>query len=69
MLDSEADFKARALEIGAEDAELEQLTRLKFTTFGKLAFACNYVPGQSDDTRSRNWQQKYVELRRHRQLN
>lgn len=49
MLDSEADFKARALEIGVESDELNNLVRLSFNTFGKLAFACNYIPGQADD--------------------
>ena len=50
MLDSEADFKARAKEIGLIQPEIDSLDRLNYNTFGKLAFASNFVPGSNDDT-------------------
>ncbi|CAK9025202.1 Cation channel sperm-associated protein 1 [Durusdinium trenchii] len=49
MLDSEADFEDRATAIGISTAELAQLKVLNYNTFGRLAFAANYVPGQADD--------------------
>lgn len=49
MIDSEADFKARAKEIGVSETEISNLVAANYATFGKLAFACNYVPGQSSD--------------------
>lgn len=45
MLDSEADFKARAKEIGLIQPEIDSLDRLNYNTFGKLAFASNFVQG------------------------
>ena len=50
MLDSQADFRARAREIGFDEPELSNLDRLGYNTFGRLAFAANYVPGASDDS-------------------
>ena len=49
-LDSVAVFEARASEIGLEVAELEYLRSRRWNSFGRLAFACNYTPGQSDET-------------------
>ena len=49
MLDSKAAFKARALEIGVADAELNRLSLLNLDSFGTLAYGCSYVPGQADD--------------------
>lgn len=49
MLDSSAVFTARAIEIGLNDDEVRQLSALNLDTFGKFAFSCNYVPGQSDE--------------------
>ncbi|CAJ1372152.1 unnamed protein product [Effrenium voratum] len=49
MLDSAAEFEARATEVGILDAELTKLKAMRFHTFGRLAFASKYVPGQSDD--------------------
>ena len=49
MLDSAAEFEARATEVGILDAELTKLKAMRFHTFKRLAFASNYVPGQSDD--------------------
>ena len=50
MLDSKAAFHARAKEIGINSAELDVLKADGHDTFGTFAFACNYVPGQSDET-------------------
>ena len=50
MLDSEAAFRSRAKEIGFNDAEIRRLGVLGYSTFGRLAFAANYVPGSSDET-------------------
>lgn len=50
MIDSRADFSARAKEIGVSDAELRNLEALGVDSFGKLAFASNFIPGQSDET-------------------
>ena len=49
MLDSQADFRARAREIGFNEAELTKLDTLGYNTYGRLAFAANYVPGTTDD--------------------
>lgn len=46
---SEADFEARAAELQVSADELARLKTLKCNTFGRLAFACNYVPGHADD--------------------
>ena len=50
MLDSEAEFSARVLEIGFPHDALEQMKSQGFNTFGKVAFATNFIPGQSDDS-------------------
>ena len=50
MLDSSAVFTARAGEIGLNEDEVNQLRALNLDTFGKFAFACNYVPGQADES-------------------
>lgn len=49
MLDSPAVFLSRAQEIGVERDEIERLDSLGLNTFGKMAFACNYVPGQTNE--------------------
>ena len=49
MLDSEAVFASRALEIGLTRDEIATITRLGWSTYGKLAFASNYTPGQADE--------------------
>lgn len=49
MLDSEADFAARASAIGLQESEIAKLKAGGYTTFAKLAFATNFVPGQADD--------------------
>ena len=48
-VDSVAVFEARAVEIGVSEAELQRLRSKGWNTFGRLAFACSYVPGQSDE--------------------
>ncbi|CAL1130530.1 unnamed protein product [Cladocopium goreaui] len=50
MLDSVAVFKNRALEIGLDEATLARLDVLGWNTFGKLAFASSYRPGQVDES-------------------
>jgi hypothetical protein len=49
MLDSEAVFASRALEIGLTRDEIATITRLGWSTYGKLAFASNCTPGQADE--------------------
>ena len=49
-LDSSADFLDRARKLGANDEELRNLQALGYDTFGKLAFATSYTPGQQDET-------------------
>lgn len=49
MLDSEADFKSRCREVGFENDDIQRLMALGYSTFAKLAFASNYVPGQADE--------------------
>ena len=49
MLDSQATFEARAREIGFSDAEIAAFKQQGWDTFGRLAFAKNYTPGQADD--------------------
>ena len=49
MLDSSAEFEARAAEIGLAQGELNRLKTLGYNTFGRLAFASNFVPGQPDE--------------------
>lgn len=50
MLDSSADFLDRAGKLGANAQELQNLQLLGYDTFGKLAFATSYTPGQQDET-------------------
>ncbi|CAE7638477.1 Abcb1a [Symbiodinium sp. CCMP2592] len=45
----EATFEARAREIGFSDAEIAVFKQQGWDTFGRLAFAKNYTPGQTDD--------------------
>lgn len=49
MLDSEAVFKNRAAEIGLSEVYIRRLGVLGWNTYGKLAFASNYQPGQLDE--------------------
>jgi len=50
MLDSVAVLKNRAKELGLSDAICTRLDDLGWNTYGKLAFASNYQPGQIDET-------------------
>lgn len=50
MLDSSADFLDRASKLGASQTERQNLQLLGYDTFGKLAFASSYTPGQQDET-------------------
>lgn len=47
MLDSEAGFNQRIVETGYDDACHKRLIALGFKPFGGVAFAANFVPGQS----------------------
>ena len=49
-LDSSAVFAARAIEVGLLPAELDRLKGRAWDTFGKLAVAVAYNPGQPDDS-------------------
>ena len=49
-LTSTATFEARAAEIGFTEAEINRLREKQWNTFGRLAFACNYIPGTADET-------------------
>ena len=49
MLDSEADFQARAKDVGLSQTEVDNLKRIGYATFAKLAFSSSYVPGQADE--------------------
>ena len=46
--ESAAVFSQRALEIGLTDANLKCLTDENITTMSRLAFCCNYTPGQDE---------------------
>ena len=48
-VDSGAEFDARAKIIGISDDDLARIHRLGYGTFGRLAFASNYTPGQADE--------------------
>lgn len=50
MLDSEAVPRNRAKEIGLSDAICARLDNVGWNTYGKLAFASNFQPGQADET-------------------
>ena len=50
MLDSCADFFDRAVKLGVTDPEIQNLKTLGNDTFGKLAFAANFTPGQADES-------------------
>ena len=49
MLDSKAVFAERAKEIGMNDEELNIMQAKNWGTFGNLAFACSYKPGQENE--------------------
>ena len=51
MLDSTAVFESRAVEIGIEPQELDEIRTRKWNTFGTFAFACGYSPGGPDEAR------------------
>ena len=50
MLDSKAVFKARALNIGLRESELEVMKAKNWDSYGSLAFASSFQPGQVDET-------------------
>ena len=49
-LDSEATFRARALELGLEPAVVDLLKTNGVNSFGSLAFVTAYRPGQPDES-------------------
>lgn len=49
-LDSEAVFRARALQVGLSSTDLDTIVAAGVKTFSTLAFACSYTPGSSDDS-------------------
>ena len=50
MVESEAEFLARAKEIGMEEAFITALQTAGIKTFGKLAYICAVSPQSGDDT-------------------
>ena len=50
VLDSQAVFSTRALELGLWESELTVLKAKDWNTFGKVAFASSYQTGQADET-------------------
>ena len=48
-VDSEATFCARALQVGLAETFVESLKTNSLATFSKLAFCCNFAPGQPDE--------------------
>ncbi|CAE7257321.1 F25B4.6 [Symbiodinium sp. CCMP2592] len=50
LLESEAEFLARAREIGMDDAFVKSLQAAGIKTFGKLAYICAVSPQSGDDT-------------------
>ena len=50
MLDSKAVFRDRAIEIGLSNDLCQRFDDLGWNTYGKLAFASNFQPGQADET-------------------
>ena len=50
MLESEAEFLARAKEIGMEESFITALQTAGIKTFGKLAYICAVSPQSGDDT-------------------
>ena len=61
MLDSEADFQARAKDVGLSQTEVDNLKRIGYATFAKLAFSSSYVPGQADEGPLKMLAQKWQE--------
>ena len=49
-MDSEALFKARAIDIGIAEPLLQSFLDANITSFSRLAFISSYQPGQADDT-------------------
>eukprot|EP00435_Cladocopium_sp_Y103_P039589 s268_g10.t1 len=49
MLDSGAELDSRAKAIGPREEDIQRLHALGYGTLGRLAFASNYTPGQSDE--------------------
>ena len=49
-VDSQAVFSSRCAEIGLSQADVAALAAQGLTSFAKMAFACSYTPGSSDDT-------------------
>ena len=48
-LESEAVFKQRCAEIGLSVADHLSLVAATYTTMGRFAYGCSYVPGAPDD--------------------
>ena len=49
-LDSEVDFKRRALQLGVTQANIEAVVAAGFKTFGQCAFSVPYQPGSADES-------------------
>jgi hypothetical protein len=50
-IESEAVFQQRCTEIGLTAAHHRLLCTANYSTMGKFAYSCNFVPGAADDTR------------------
>ena len=49
-IESEAVFQQRCTEIGLTAAHHQLLCTANYSTMGKFAYSCNFVPGAADDT-------------------
>ena len=49
-LDSEVEFKRRALQLGVTQANIEAVVAAGFKTFGQYAFSVPYQPGSADES-------------------
>ena len=49
-LDSEVEFKRRALQLGVSSTNVDALASAGFKTFGQCAFSVPYQPGSADES-------------------
>ena len=50
MMDSGPVFKEWAFAIGINEDEMAVMEKMQWATFAKIAFACGYQPGNSDES-------------------
>ena len=47
--ESKAVFRARAVQMGSDDATIDAVINAGFTTMGRFAYSCSYTPGAADE--------------------